>query len=339
MAFVWIMCQLLAMFCFKIHPDSSIPVSKQLFDQLRFAIASRQYAPGHRLPSTRQLAGITGLHRNTISKVYQQLEASGLVESVAGSGIYVKVQGQEGSCHLGSPLAQQYPAVSQSLQKILDDFLLQGLTLSQVREVLLAEIDWRLRCSARVWVTVPVQDVGAGELILQELEQSLGIPVQLVSLEELSQVLARAKSGTVVTSRYFINEAEALAAPHGIRTIPVDIYDYSQELELVKKLPKDSRLGIVSLSEGILRVAEILIHSLRGDEIAILTAQVKDSRKLLGLVRTAQLIISDRASYASVKKALLAVRNDIIRLPKIFCTEGYIGEKSVALLKRELGLG
>jgi GntR family transcriptional regulator len=324
---------------FKTHPDSRIPVSKQLFDQLCFAIASRQYPPGHRLPSTRQLAGITGLHRNTISKVYQQLEASGLVESVAGSGVYVKAQGQEGSIHLGSPLAQQYPAVSQSLQKILDDFLLQGLTLSQVREVLLAEVDWRLRCSARVWVTVPTQDLGAGELILQELEQSLGIPVQLVSLEKLSQVLAQAKSGTVVTSRYFINEAEALAAPHGIRTIPVDIYDYSQELELVKKLPKDSRLGIVSLSVGILRVSESLIHSLRGDEIAILTAQVKDSRKLLGLVRTAQLIISDRASYASVKKALLAVRDDIIRLPKIFCTEGYIGEKSVALLKRELGLG
>jgi GntR family transcriptional regulator len=59
----------------------------------------------------------------------------------------------------------------------------------------------------------------------------------------------------------------------------------------------------------------------------------------LGLVRTAQLIISDRASYASVKKALLAVRNDIIRLPKIVCSESYIGEKSVALLKRELGLG
>ena len=88
------------MFRFKIHPDSNLSASKQLFDQLCFAIASRQYPPGRRLPSTRQLAGITGLHRNTISKVYQQLEASGLVESVAGSGIYVKAQGQEGSPHL-----------------------------------------------------------------------------------------------------------------------------------------------------------------------------------------------------------------------------------------------
>ena len=202
-----------------------------------------------------------------------------------------------------------------------------------------AEIDWRLRCSARVWVTVPAGDLEAGELILQELEQSLGVPVQLVPLEELSQVLGSAKFGTVVTSRYFINEAEVLAAPHGIRAIPVDIYDYSKEMELVKKLPQHSRLGIVSLSSGILRGAKIMIQSLRGEEIAILTAQVKDTRKLVGLVRTAQLIITDRASHTAVKKVLLAVRDDLIRLPEIVCSESYIGKKSVNLLKRELGLG
>jgi len=34
----------------------------------------------------------TGLHRNTISKVYRQLEDNGLVDSRAGSGIYVTAQ-------------------------------------------------------------------------------------------------------------------------------------------------------------------------------------------------------------------------------------------------------
>ena len=32
----------------------------------------------------------TGLHRNTISKVYRQLEVDGVVEAIAGSGIYVR---------------------------------------------------------------------------------------------------------------------------------------------------------------------------------------------------------------------------------------------------------
>ncbi|MGK7922892.1 MAG: SUMF1/EgtB/PvdO family nonheme iron enzyme, partial [Trichodesmium sp.] len=93
---------------FQIKADSDIPASNQLFNQIRSAIASRQFPPGYRLPSTRQLAKQTGLHRNTISKVYRQLEDIGLVEAIAGKGIYVKAQGDEGS-KLTSPTSNKYP--------------------------------------------------------------------------------------------------------------------------------------------------------------------------------------------------------------------------------------
>ena len=75
---------------FHIQQESDIPASTQLYNQICFAIAARNYPPGHRLPSTRQLAMQTGLHRNTISKVYRQLEIDGNVEAIAGSGIYVR---------------------------------------------------------------------------------------------------------------------------------------------------------------------------------------------------------------------------------------------------------
>ncbi len=324
---------------FKIQSDSDIPASKQLFDQIRFAIASSQYTPGHRLPSTRQLATMTGLHRNTISKVYQQLEEAGLVESIAGSGIYVKAQRNEEILFPEHPLFTEYPEGSQLIHKNLDELLWQGLTLSQAKELFLAVIDWRLRCSAQVLVTVPSRDMGAGQLILQELEKALAIPVQLVPMEELDQVLSSTKSATVVTSRYFIPEAESIAAPYATRVLPIDIYDYSKELAIVKELPTDTRLGIVSLSAGIIKVAEILIHSLRGDDLLLISAQVNDRRQLLTLVRSAQTIISDPASYSLVKEAILIVRDDLIRPPNVICSEYYIGEKSINLLKRELGLG
>ncbi|MEC4894522.1 MAG: GntR family transcriptional regulator [Oscillatoria sp. PMC 1051.18] len=324
---------------FNIQPDSEIPASKQLFDQIQFAIASRQYPPGHRLPSTRQLAMITGLHRNTISKVYRLLEDTGLVESQAGSGIYVKAQGHEGGTQVSSQLQNAYPEAQRLVQKSLDDLLARGCTLTQARELFLSEIDWRLRCSARVLVTVPTRDLGAGELMVQELEKSLGIPVQLVPMEELSKILDQTHSGTVVTSRYFIGEAEALAAPKSVRVIPVDIYDYGKELAIVKDLPKNSILGIVSLSDGILKVAEILVHSLRGDDLLVMTAQVSDMYKLNALVRSAQTIICDQASHAIVKQGIQTAKEDLIRPPEVICSENYIGSKSINLLKRELGLG
>jgi GntR family transcriptional regulator len=324
---------------FQIQTDSDIPASTQLFNQIRFAIASRQFPPGHRLPSTRQLAMQTGLHRNTISKVYHQLEDTGLVEAQAGSGIYVRAQGNEGGTTRKSPILDQYPEADKIVQQSLDQLLGQGCTLSQARELFLGEIDWRLRCSARVLVTAPTQDIGIGELMAQELEQSLRIPVQLVPMEKLAEVIDQLPSGTVVTSRYFIGEAEAIAAPRAVRVIPIDIYDFANEIKIVNGLPKDTYFGIVSLSSGLLRAVEVIIHSLRGQDLLVITAQLSDPYKINAIVRSAKIIACDQASINTVKAAINAAREDIIRPPQLICCENYIGVKSVNLLKRELGLG
>ena len=281
----------------------------------------------------------TGLHRNTISKVYRQLEDDGLVESLAGSGIYVRAQGHEGGSKLQSPILKEHPDAYKIVQQALDELLGDGCSLNQAREIFLAEIDWRLRCSARVLVAVPTQDIGAGELIVYELEQSLKIPVQLVPMEQLVAVIDQTTSATVVTSRYFIGEVEAIAAPKAVRVIPLDIYDYAKEINLVKNLPKDTCVGIVSLSSGILRATEVILHGLRGDELLVMTSQPKDAYKLMAVVKRAQMIFIDQASFSAVQAAVHAAQEDIIRAPTLVRCENYIGTNSINLLKRELGLG
>lgn len=323
---------------FHIQADSDIPASTQLYNQILFAIASRQFPPGHRLPSTRQLAMQTGLHRNTISKVYRQLEEAGVVDAQAGSGIYVRDQVHDSTAKAKAPILDQHPEMYKLVQNSLDELLRNGCSLSQARELFLAEIDWRLRCSAQVLVTAPTHDIGAGEVIMRELERSLNIPVQLVPLEELPQVLDQTRSGTVVTSRYFIADAEQIAAPKSVRVIPIDIYDFESEIQLIKKLPKGTCLGIVSLSAGTVEVSEVIIHSLRGDDLLIMAAQVNDQYKISAIARSAQTIISDQASCATVKAAIAAAREDLIRPPQLICCENFIVSKSISLLKRELGL-
>lgn len=330
---------------FHIQADSDVPASKQLYDQILFAIASRQFSPGHRLPSTRQLAMQTGLHRNTISKVYNQLEATGMVQSLAGSGIYVKALGNE-SGDVDRSAAEIYQNSQEIVRQSLNSLLLQGASLSTARSLFLEEIDWRLRCSARVFVSVPKNDIGAGELMTQELQQSLGIPVQLVSIEDLDEVLNQTQSGTVVTSRYFIAQVEAIllkrgsanAASRNVRVLPVDLQDYGKELLVIKGVPNNSYVGIVSVSAGILAIAEMIVYSMRGEEILINTCQVSDSYKLKAIVRSSHLIISDRASMERVMTAIEMASEELIRIPKVIESESYVGEKSIGLLKRELGL-
>ncbi|MDJ0690322.1 MAG: GntR family transcriptional regulator [Xenococcaceae cyanobacterium MO_188.B32] len=319
---------------FKIQSDSDIPASRQLFEQIQFAIASGQYTPGHRLPSTRQLAMITGLHRNTISKVYQQLEETGLVESIAGSGIYVKSQGRENELESDSPLVAQ----NNLLESSIDELLELGSSLAKIKELFLEEIDWRMRCSERVFVTVPKRDASAGKLMQQELQESLVIPVELVLLEELPSTLEENNLGTVVTSRYFIKEVLDIVPPKSFRVIPVDIYNYARELELIQKLPSQACLALVSLSQGTLTIAESIVKSQRGDDLLVLTSPAHDTTRLKAVIRSAHTIISDPASYEIVKGAIAQTREHLIRFPDVICSENYISAKSIDLLKRELGL-
>jgi GntR family transcriptional regulator len=123
-----------------------------------------------------------------------------------------------------------------------------------------------------------------------------------------------------------------------VRVIAVDIYDYKKELALLKDLPKGACLGLVSLSTGILRAAEVIIYSLRGDDILALTAQTEDTYKLNSLVRSAQTILLDAPSVPALKQAIAAAREDLIRPPQLVVCNSYIGEQSIQTLRRELGL-
>jgi len=68
------------------------------------------------------------------------------------------------------------------------------------------------------------------------------------------------------------------------------------------------------------------------------TCQITDTYKLKAIVRSAHTIIADQVTLPTVKAAIAAAREDIIRPPQIFISENYISTKSISLLKRELGL-
>ncbi len=321
-----------------IQPQSEIPGSVQLFNLLCFGIACGQFPPGCRLPSTRQLAMQTGLHRNTINKVYHQLEAMGLVETRAASGIYVSGTARQ-AVNRSRNLSKNLDRAQQVLEQVrqgIDQLQQQGFSLEQVRDLLLAEIDWRLRCSAQVLVCVPRRDLGTGELMVHQIQQTLGIRVQLVLLEDLAAVLDQIHSGTVVTLHYFLSAVEAIAQPRGVRVLTVEVSDYAREIALIRQLPSHACLGLVSISTALLEVAEVIVHSLRGD-LLVLTAVISDTERVGSLIRRAHTLICDEASYSTLRALVRQARSDLIRTPHLVCASPHIGEAAMAKLRQELG--
>ncbi len=324
---------------FHIQQESEIPASSQLYNQICFAIAARHFPPGHRLPSTRQLAMQTGLHRNTISKVYRQLENDGVVEAIAGSGIYVRDQQKQREIrNTPSVRNKKITDIDQEVRKSVDALLNAGCTLQQTRELYTREIDWRLRCGARVLVSTPREDIGASMLIAEELAPNLNVPVEVVPMEELENVLENSNNGTVVTSRYFLQPLEELAKRHSVRAIAVDLSDFQKELTILKTLRAGSCVGIVSISPGILRAAEVILHSMRGNEILLMTANPDVGSRLLALLRASSHVLCDGPSLPLVEHTLRQNRSQLMRMPQIHCAANYLSSTTVEQLRKEIGL-
>ncbi len=68
---------------------TSLPLYRQLYDQLRTAMVSGQLPAGSLLPSSRMLARELKVSRNTIVNAYDQLIAEGYLETSEGSATSV----------------------------------------------------------------------------------------------------------------------------------------------------------------------------------------------------------------------------------------------------------
>jgi 2-aminoadipate transaminase len=79
----------------ELQPDSEAPIYRQLYDRIREAIASGSLARGERIPPTRELAGLLGLNRTTVSAAYDLLESEGLIRGYVGRGTFVEGAGAE----------------------------------------------------------------------------------------------------------------------------------------------------------------------------------------------------------------------------------------------------
>ena len=77
---------------FHVDPASPKPVYQQLIDQVKLAIASQRLRPADKLPTVRDLAVQLRVNRNTVARVYSELEREGVLYTRTGHGTFVSEQ-------------------------------------------------------------------------------------------------------------------------------------------------------------------------------------------------------------------------------------------------------
>ena len=73
----------------KIDPAAATPIWRQIEDEVRRQVASGRLQPGEAIPSVRELCRSLRVNPATVSKAYQKLTETGLLEVRRGEGTFV----------------------------------------------------------------------------------------------------------------------------------------------------------------------------------------------------------------------------------------------------------
>jgi GntR family transcriptional regulator len=109
---------------------SSVPIYRQIVDQIRHAVATGSMPVGEQVPSVRALAGELVLNANTIAKAYAALVRDGVLESQQGRGYFVAARRE-----IFSRKERQ-----RRLGEVMDPFIAEALTLGFDAEEIVIEV-------------------------------------------------------------------------------------------------------------------------------------------------------------------------------------------------------
>lgn len=149
-----------------LNHTGEVSLREQLITQVILAILSKELAPGERLPSTRELARRFGIHANTASAAYRELESQGWLEFRRGSGVFVRAT---------RPSAPLSPGLA--VDQLIADLAAKARKMGVPQPLLRVRLNrWLQNEPPSRWLLIE-PDPELRAIVMREMEQALALPV------------------------------------------------------------------------------------------------------------------------------------------------------------------
>lgn len=110
-----------------VDPSNGLAIYDQIVRQIKFAIAGEAVLPGELVPSVRELARQVAVNPNTVARAYRELQTSGVLETVRGTGLQVTTDAPE---HCRS---ERTVLIRERLRSVLEEASLSQLEFDEIR--------------------------------------------------------------------------------------------------------------------------------------------------------------------------------------------------------------
>jgi GntR family transcriptional regulator len=220
----------------RINSKSHVPVHVQLEGQIKHLILTGNFEVGSRLPSIRTMAGFLRVNRNTVARVFSDLEREGYVESRRGSGVYV----------VEPPVEADDIKRQEVLERVLDLASAQDVSVEDLAYALLA----RAGTSPQEKTPILFVECTRAELdqFSEELQEQLPVEVERVLTEDLAERLSGVGDPPwrlAVTTFFHIHEVQELVEPYGMESVALLAEATLESLQRLTELPSGTPVGVV----------------------------------------------------------------------------------------------
>ncbi len=305
----------------RVNRERGVPVYLQIIEQVRFLIESGVIQSGQQLPTAQSMARQLGVHINTVSRAYNQLESAGYIVLRQGSGTFVDFSGVD------SEVVQS----RKQLRAIIEGAIQEAQTLGFSIDEFLGLAD----LVANTFASPPRKKAAFVECheawlnsIARRLGDELEIEVEPVLLGELGRdpaLQARLRGIDVIITMVSHVEEVRRILDDGRKVYSIVLYP---SVEAVNRLvsSKASRVGVLFLQPDIVERLENSFRSL-GLDVKLETVETSDDANLVQRI----------AQYDAVLVPATGTnRLDIENSPKMIEITSMLARESIEVLKREL---
>ncbi len=274
---------------FALNRRGGVPLHDQLLAQLEMKILGGHIAPGERLPSVRVLARRLGLHANTVSAAYRDLERAGHVELRRGAGVFVRS---------GSPASVEDACELDGMVRLaLSAAFRKGYSGPEIRTA----VERWLRAAPAERVVVVDPRTETLELVAHEIRTALCVPAAGCTLEQLEREPDLLSGALALALPYHVAKVSRLARGAPLETIHVE--PSAADRQRIAALAAGAVVLVVSRSPILLQFAAALVGGLRGDEVLAETCLASRRAEWLRLLPAADVVFADALAAPEVRAA------------------------------------
>jgi len=219
---------------FQVDPELDIPIYQQLVDRVKVSIKKGLLETGRKLPTVQELAEQLAVARGTIKRAYDELERSGWVEKVQGTGTFVCYRPESSK----SRKEQAMAAIDGLLDKLED----MGFSAGEVNIFLNLKLRERAEQEALVKVAVLECNPETLSQMAQQLHHIKQVDLYSFLLDDIRQYPYKLDDGfdLIVTTANHSDYLESV--------LPVN----RQIAKVALRLSAHSLAGILKLQQGAL---------------------------------------------------------------------------------------